>query len=95
MFLTNTGFKYSGDNFHFLRFYSNRLKKNPKTLLKAYLTSQTVTGLFLNCLFIQFKSKKNSVDYGIFAIAYATEVLRDEKVENLSCGIEHFEFGCS
>ena len=34
-------------------------KKTPKTLLKAYLTSQTITGLFLNCLMIQYNSKKN------------------------------------
>ena len=33
-------------------------KKTPKTLLKAYLTSQTITGLFLNCLMIQYNSKK-------------------------------------
>ena len=59
MFLTNTGFKYSDGNFQFLRFFSNRWKKTPKTLLKAYLTSQTITGLFLNCLMIQYNSKKN------------------------------------
>ena len=32
--------------------------KYPKKLLKAYLASQTVTGLFLNCVVFQFSSKK-------------------------------------
>ena len=34
------------------------MENTPKKLLKAYLASQTVTGLFLNCVFFQFNSKK-------------------------------------
>ena len=34
------------------------MENSAKTLLKEYLTSQTINSLFFNCVFIQFNSKK-------------------------------------
>ena len=47
-----------------------------KTLLKVYFELRTFMGLFCRCVFFQFSTKKYV--YGIFAIAYVTEVLHCE-----------------
>ena len=57
--------------------------KYPKILLKEYLALQIFTALFFNCVFFKFSSKKNSIDRGIFSIAYLTEILHGEKVKIL------------
>ena len=55
-----------------------------KTLLKVYLTLQT----FQVCSLITYSSNsraKNSIDCGMFTIAYATEISHGQKVKILVC----------
>ena len=60
------------------------MKKTPQKVTKVYLASKTVTGLFLNCVFFRFNNKKNSIDYGIFAVAHTIKILHGENVESSS-----------
>ena len=56
----------------------------PIKLLKVYLASETVTGLFLNCVFFQFSGKKILLIVEYFAIAHAIKTLHGENVEKSS-----------
>ena len=47
-----------------------------KTLLKVHLELRIFMGLFFRCVFFQFSTKKYV--YGIFTIAYVTEILHGE-----------------
>ena len=60
MFLASTGFYYSRVNLSksIFAILQQQMENSPKTLLKVYLVSQTFTGLFFNCVFFQFRSKK-------------------------------------
>ena len=60
------------------------MEYTPKTLLKVYLALQIFTTLFvLELGILQNQQPKISIDRGIFAIAYATEILHGEKVKTL------------
>ena len=63
------------------------MENTRKKLLKAYLALQTVTGLFLNCVFFQFISKKILLILECFAIAHAIEILLSENVEKSSFNV--------
>ena len=56
------------------------MENTPKTLLEVHLASQTFTGLFFNCVVLQFSSKV-FFDWPIFPTAYAIEIFHCEKVK--------------
>ena len=48
--------------------------KFPQSLIKSLSHITDFPGLFFNCVFFQFNSKKKSTDYRIFTIAHATHL---------------------